>query len=172
MSGEVKDQSKKFAPSGVEFVEEARRRQEFLELMSRPRQEYISYSPGPLAPFEVAREKALQKLAGLTLLAENITYEAWQRMSALRQVPVGARWSAATCNVYSGFEDHLVERRKVSPLIAKALEMLNTKNGVEKTADAIRHDFVTKYGEDALNALPNAPAGKAGTFNQVRNTKG
>lgn len=172
MSGEVKDQSKKFAPSGVEFVEEARRRQEFLELMSRPRQEYISYSPGPLAPCEVARKKALQKLAGLTMLAENITYEAWQRMSALRQVPVGARWSAATCNVYSGFEENFVERRKASPRIAKALEMLNTKNGAKKATDAIRHDFLAKYGEEALNALPNAPAGKAGTFNQVRNTKG
>lgn len=166
-SGDVKDQSKRFAPSVPEFVEEARRRQEFLDLASRPKQEYISYTPGPLAPFEISREKARQRVSGLKLIVENVTFADWQRMSAMRQVPVGARWVASLCAIYEGFEERAIESRRHNQRIATALEMLGSKNGSQKSNDELRRDFIAKYGESAFNALPDAPRSKVGTFNQA-----
>lgn len=100
-AGDVKDQSKKFAPSGPEFVEEARRREELVQLRDRPRlSPPPAYRPGPMAPFEIARQKALAKYVDRPVLFEDITYDQFRRLSAEKQISTGAFWSAATGTVY------------------------------------------------------------------------
>lgn len=99
-AGDVKDQSKKFPPSGPEFIEEVRRRQEYLELKARPRIAPPKYVPGPLAPFEIARQKAFSSYGHLPMLLENISYDEWRRLSTTKQVPTGAIWVAALGIVY------------------------------------------------------------------------
>lgn len=50
VSGEVKDQSMRFAPSVPEFVAEARRRQEFIDLRATPRIEAPNTDNRPYSP--------------------------------------------------------------------------------------------------------------------------
>lgn len=99
-AGDVQGQSKTFAPSGPEFVEEARRRQEYLSLKARPRIEGPKYRPGPLAPFEIAKHKALEANAHLPVLLEDVNYDRWRALSIAKQVPVGAKWVACLGIVY------------------------------------------------------------------------
>lgn len=99
-AGDVHDQSKKFAPSSAEFIEEARRRQEYLEIKARPRLPGPTYTRGPMAPFEIKRQKALNENAHRPVLLENISYDEWRRLSATKQVPVGAIWVACLGIVY------------------------------------------------------------------------
>lgn len=100
MDGEVTDQSKKFAPSLPEFIEEVKRRQEYHELLARPRIPPPVYRPGPLAPFEVARQKALAANSHRPVLFEDISNEQWRKLSRERQIPEGSVWVAALGLVY------------------------------------------------------------------------
>lgn len=99
-NGEVKDQSKKYAPTVPEFVEEVRRRQEFIEVRARPRLAAPVYQSGRLAPFQVARQKALTENAHLPVIAEDITYEQFKRLSETKQIPVGAKWVACLGTIF------------------------------------------------------------------------
>lgn len=99
-SGDVPDQSKKYPPTGPEFVEEARKRQEFIELRSRPRIAPPAYVRGALAPFEISRQKAFSKYSHLPVLVENVSFDEWRRLSATKQVPPGAIWVACLSTVY------------------------------------------------------------------------
>lgn len=95
-AGDVKDQSKRFAPSGPEFVEEARRRQEMVDLRNRPRiAAPKAYRPGTLAPFELSQQRKWERHGHLPILAEDINFDQWKRLSAERQFPVGAVWVAS-----------------------------------------------------------------------------
>lgn len=99
-SGDVPGQSKKYPPTGPEFVEEARRRQDYLEMLARPRLPGPTYTRGPMAPFEIKRQKALNEYAHRPVLMENIGYDEWRRLSGMKQVPVGAIWVACLGIVY------------------------------------------------------------------------
>ncbi|TRD03813.1 hypothetical protein FJV76_14350 [Mesorhizobium sp. WSM4303] len=90
--GDVSEQSKTFAPSIAEFVAEARRRQEFIDLKAKPRLPAPRYFPGPLAPFQVRQQKRLAENAHLPILFENISYDQFRKMSAAKEIPVGATW--------------------------------------------------------------------------------
>jgi len=100
-SGDVKDQSKKFAPAAPELVEEARRRQDYIDLLSKPRIAPPElYRRGPLSPSEMTRQKALSDNAHLPVLLEDISFETWKRLSKDRQIPTGAKWVACLGIVY------------------------------------------------------------------------
>lgn len=99
-SGDVKDQSKKFAPSVAEFVEEVRRRQEYIDVRNRPRLPAPTYTPGPLAPFQVKRQKALAENAHLPVLVEDCTFDQFRHLSLTKQIPVGAKWVACLGTIY------------------------------------------------------------------------
>lgn len=99
-AGDVKDQSLKFAPSVAEFSQEVQRCAEYLDLQARPRLAPPKYTPGPLAPFQVAIEKAKQANAHLPILFENITYDQFRKMSSFRQIPAGAKWVSALGIIY------------------------------------------------------------------------
>lgn len=99
--GDVSGQSKTFAPSVAEFVTEARKRQEYIDLKARPRLPAPNYiSRGKLAPFEIAKQKALTKYGHLPVLHENISFDQWKKLSAAREVPVGACWVACLATVF------------------------------------------------------------------------
>lgn len=101
VTGEVRDQSRTFAPSVAEFCAEVRRRQEFIDVRNRPRLPAPPvYRKGPLAPFEIQRQKALTEYADRPVLFEDISYDQWRRLSAEKAVPVGAIWVAALGIVY------------------------------------------------------------------------
>jgi hypothetical protein len=103
IAGDVEGQSRTFAPSIAEFIQEARSRQEIIDLLSRPRLAARGYvQAGHLRPFEILRQKALTKFQDCPVLHENISHAEFMALSKAHQIPVGAVWSAATCNVYGG----------------------------------------------------------------------
>lgn len=91
ITGDVQGQSKTFAPSVAEFVAEARRRQELIAAKGKE-VKALTFFRGPLAPFQVRQQKRLAENAHLPILHENITYDQWRKMSAAREIPVGATW--------------------------------------------------------------------------------
>ena len=100
-AGNVKDQNLKFAPSVAEFSQEVQRCTEYLELQARPRlPPPPKYTPGPLAPFQIATEKARAAHAHLPILFEDISFDQFRKMSAMRQIPTGATWVAALGIIY------------------------------------------------------------------------
>lgn len=99
-SGDVKEQSKKFAPSAPEFVEEVRRRQEYIDIRNRPRLPAPEYRPGPLAPFQIKRQKELAENAHLPVLVEDASLDVFRRLSLTKQIPVGAKWVACLGTIY------------------------------------------------------------------------
>lgn len=99
-SGDVQEQSKKFAPSSAEFIEEVRRRQDYLSIKARPRIAAPTYTRGPMAPFEIKRQKALNEHAHRPVLLESVGYDDWRRLSGMKQVPTGAIWVASLGIVY------------------------------------------------------------------------
>jgi hypothetical protein len=103
--GDVPGQSKTFAPSIAEFVAEARQRQEYLDIKARPRLPAPRYFPGPLAPFQIRQQKRLSENSHLPVLFENISFDQWKRMSAAKEVPVGAKWLASLGIVYGPPKD-------------------------------------------------------------------
>jgi hypothetical protein len=90
--GDVPKQSKTFAPSVAEFVAEVRNQQEIIEIRKTPRLPAPRYFPGPLAPFQVRQQKRLAENSHLPILFENISYDQFRKMSAAKEIPVGASW--------------------------------------------------------------------------------
>lgn len=99
-AGDVPEQSMKFAPSGPEFVAEARKQQEYLEIKARPRLPAPTYRPGPLAPFQIRQQRILAENSHLPVLFEDVSFDVWKKLSAGKQIPAGAKWCAALGIVY------------------------------------------------------------------------
>lgn len=101
IAGVVEGQSMDFAPSPPRFVHEARRRQEFIDMKATPRLPAPTpYLPGPLAPFQIRRERKRMENAHLPVLFEDISYDEFRALSKARQIPVGAKWIAALATVF------------------------------------------------------------------------
>lgn len=98
--GDVPDQSKTFAPSVAEFVQEARQRQEYIDLKAKPRLPAPRYFPGKLAPFQVRQQKRLSENSHLPVIFENVNSDQWRKLSAAKEVPTGAIWVASLGIVY------------------------------------------------------------------------
>lgn len=109
LAGDVPGQQKRFAPTVPEFVEDARRCQDVLDMQARPRLAPPVYRRGPLAPFEIKMEKARAENAHLPLLFENVGYDQWRKLSQQNQIPVGAKWVAAIGVVYGPEPRHQIE---------------------------------------------------------------
>ena len=100
LDGDVPGQQKRFAPTVPEFIEEVRRCQDVIDIQARPRIPASKYRPGPLAPFEVKRQKALAENSHFPVLFEDVSYDQWRKLSSQNQVPVGSKWVAALGIVY------------------------------------------------------------------------
>ena len=112
--GDVEGQSKTFAPSIAEFVAEARKRQDIIDTLARPRLAARGYvQSGHLRPFEILRQKALTKFQDCPIIKENVSHTEFMAMSKAREVPVGGGWSAATTHVYGPpFEEVSLGKRR------------------------------------------------------------
>lgn len=94
--GKVHNQSMTYAPSAPLIVQEATRRQNFIELSERPR--LTSQRPtraDPRPPFMVRQQQAWSKHAHRPVLFEEVGHDRWRQLSASRQIPAGAVWVAA-----------------------------------------------------------------------------
>ena len=100
IDGVVEGQSLDFAPAPPRFAQEARKRQEYIDLKTRPRLPAPSYTPGPLAPFQVRQQKRLSENSHLPVLFENINSDQWRKMSLAREIPAGSKWVASLGIVY------------------------------------------------------------------------
>jgi hypothetical protein len=100
-SNDVTGQSKTFAPAVAEFVDEARRCQEYLDIKARPRLPApTAYHGTGSSPFERNRAKALAANAHLPVLFTDVGYDHWRHLSRTKQVPVGGKWVACLGTVY------------------------------------------------------------------------
>ena len=100
ITGLVDGQSMDFAPATPRFAQEARSRQELIDLKAKPRLPAPRYFPGPLAPFQVRQQKRLSENSHLPVLFENINSDQWRKLSMERKVPVGAKFVASLGIVY------------------------------------------------------------------------
>lgn len=107
--GDVPGQNKRFPPTVPEFIEEVRRCQDVIDIIARPRLPAPKYRPGPLAPFEMKRQKAFAENAHLPVLFEDVSLDQWTRLSKQNQIPVGAKWVAAIGVVYGPEPRHQIE---------------------------------------------------------------
>jgi len=98
--GDVQGQSKTFAPTVAEFIQEARSRQEYIDIKAKPRLPAPRYFPGPLAPFQVRQQKRLSENSHLPVLFENVNSDQWRKMSMAREIPAGSKWVASLGIVY------------------------------------------------------------------------
>lgn len=99
-AGNVPDQSTRFAPSTAEFIQEAKRQQELIDIKSKPRLPPPRYFPGPLAPFQIRQQKRLSENSHLPVISANATFEEFRRLSASKQLPVGAKFVASLGIIY------------------------------------------------------------------------
>lgn len=100
LSGDVPEQSRKYAPTVPEFIQEARRCQEVIGIQSRPKLPKPVYRSSGMAPFEIKMAKARAEHAHLPILFEDIGYDQWRKLCAERQIPTGAVWVACLGTVY------------------------------------------------------------------------
>lgn len=88
--GDVEGQSMTFAPSGPQFIQEARKRQEMQESISRPHleQRTVFVSHDIKARMEAVRAKH----AGRRKLMDCTSLDQFRRLSAERSIPEGATY--------------------------------------------------------------------------------
>lgn len=96
ISGDVEGQSKTFAPSIAEFVTEARKRQEIIDLKAKPRIPVYRHHTG--SPFYIRQEKMRTKYQDCAKLAENIGLDEYRRRA--REFPEGHAWIAGLATVF------------------------------------------------------------------------
>lgn len=94
--GDVEGQSKTFAPSIAEFVTEARKRQEYIDLKNKPRIPVYRHHTG--APFYIRQEKVRTKYQDCAILAENIGLAEYQ--ARIREFPPGHALVCAVATVF------------------------------------------------------------------------
>lgn len=94
--GDVQGQSKTFAPSIAEFVTEARKRQEFIDIKAKPRLTSNYKHTG--TPFHVRQEKTRTKYRDCAILAENIGQAEYQ--TRVKEFPPGHALVCSVATVY------------------------------------------------------------------------
>lgn len=103
--GDVPGVSKTFSPSVAEFVDEVRKchspSERFGITPSAHAQSFPALPPPhKRPPFMRLAEKARAEHAHLPVLFEDINFDQWRRLSAAREVPVGAVWVACLGTVF------------------------------------------------------------------------
>lgn len=96
--GDVQGQSKTFAPSIAEFVQEARQRQEYIDIKALPKLPPPVYRHHTGTPFYIRQEKTRTRYKDCAILAENVGIDEYRRR--VREFPEGHAWIAAVATVY------------------------------------------------------------------------
>jgi hypothetical protein len=92
LSGDVHGQNLRFAPSVPEFIAEARRCQQILDIAARPTLPAPPYPPASLTPLAVARKRGADGREGCPVLFENVDYDRFRRLRRDKLLPSGAFW--------------------------------------------------------------------------------
>lgn len=98
-AGDVPEQSRTFAPSVAEFVQQARFVAQVIPIRNSPR---LSAPPSPIehTPIMMRAEKKRAEFADRQILHTDINFDQWKRISLGREVPVGSVWVALLGTVY------------------------------------------------------------------------
>ncbi|RUW04033.1 hypothetical protein [Mesorhizobium sp. M1A.F.Ca.IN.020.04.1.1] len=107
-SGEVQGQNMSFAPAVPEFIAEAKRRQELIDIKARPRLAAPSGYTG--TPWHIRQEKYRTKFRDCPIIKENVSYDEFRKMSAAREIPAGSAWVAAVATIYGPPAGEIAER--------------------------------------------------------------
>lgn len=91
--GVVEGQSIDYAPAVPRFVQEARQRQEYIDIKARPRIAAPVYRHHTGAPFYVRQEKTRTKYSECQVLAENLNLDEYRRR--VKEFPAGHAWIGA-----------------------------------------------------------------------------
>jgi hypothetical protein len=104
LAGDVEGQSKRFAPTIPEFMEEANDCEEYLGILNRAavpaRVSLPKWQSDGKAPFERLIAKAKASHAHLPVLFDDVSFDQWRRLSKERAIPVGSVWVACLGTVY------------------------------------------------------------------------
>lgn len=101
IAGKVDGQSKDYAPTAAQFADEARRRQEVIEMRRTPRLERpVSRPSVGVTQFQIRRQKALNENANRPVIKTDATHEEFKAMSAAGKLPAGASWIAILSTIY------------------------------------------------------------------------
>lgn len=94
--GVVDGQSIDYAPAVPRFVQEARQRQEYIDIKAKPRIPVYRHHTG--SPFYVRQEKTRTKYQDCPVLAENLNLDEYRRR--VKEFPAGHAWIAALATVF------------------------------------------------------------------------
>lgn len=97
-SGDVPGQNRSFAPSVAEFVQQARKQDEYLAAKDRPRVAYSHVVEH--MPFMLRIEKKRAEYADRHILYTDINFDQWKRLSQGGQIPVGGVWVSSLGTIY------------------------------------------------------------------------
>lgn len=102
IAGKVEGQSKDYAPTAAQFADEARKRQEVIEMRRTPRLERPVSRPSYGGPtqFQIRRQKALNENANRPVIKADATHEEFKAMSSAGKLPAGASWVAILSTIY------------------------------------------------------------------------
>ena len=98
ISGLVEGQGIDFAPAAPRFAQEARKRQEYIDLKGRPRLASPAAYTG--TPWHIRQEKARTKYRECPIIKENVSFDEFKKISAARQIPVGGAWVASLATIF------------------------------------------------------------------------
>lgn len=87
-----------FAPAAPRFAQEARKRQEYIDIKAKPRLPAPSFYHHTGSPFHVRQEKIRTNYRECAVLAESIGLDEYRRRA--KEFPDGHAWIAATATVY------------------------------------------------------------------------
>lgn len=97
-SGDVMGQSKTFAPSGPEFIQEARSRQEAINILSRPK---VEHKPRYVSHDFLARLEGVRaRNAHRPILKEDVAMDEAHRAFRNNEYPLGSSWVACLGIIY------------------------------------------------------------------------
>lgn len=87
-----------FAPAAPRFAQEARRRQEYIDIKSRESKPALTFYHHTGAPFHVRQQKLRTKYQDCTPLAENINLDEYRRR--VKEFPEGHAWIGSLGTVF------------------------------------------------------------------------
>ena len=109
ISGTVEGQSVDFAPAPPRFAQEARKRQEYLEIKAKPRLTSSYQHTG--TPFHVRQQKTRTMYQECPVLFENVSHDEARALSKAGKIPVGGAWVASLATVYGPPAGEIASRK-------------------------------------------------------------
>ena len=98
IGGLVEGQSLDFSPTAPRFAQEARRRQEYIDIKAKPGLQAPNFYHHTGSPFHIRQQKTRTKYQECEILAENVGLDEYRRR--VKEFPEGHAWIAALATVF------------------------------------------------------------------------